>query len=81
MTLAEGAWRESFLIVKSPRAAVTSSRKHTHMVSTASFSMAVAAAAVLATTPRLFKESASTNATQSSRRPRPEMQKTVGPVP
>jgi hypothetical protein len=78
MILAAGAWRESFLIVKSPRAAVTSSRKHTHMVSAASFSIAVAAAA-LATTPRLFRKSASTNATQSSRRPRPDMQKTVGP--
>ena len=78
MTLADGAWRESFLMVKSPRAAVTFSRKQTHMISAASFSVAVAASAVAAAMPRLVKKSAIITAAQSSRRPRPGVQTTVG---
>src|SRR6185437_5372794 len=36
MTSADGAWRDSFLRVKSVLASVTSSRKQTHIVSAAS---------------------------------------------
>jgi hypothetical protein len=76
---ADGAWRESFLRVKSVRASLTSSRKQTHIVSASSASMAVVAPAVRATIPCRFKTSAATSAAQSSSRLRPGMQNTELP--
>jgi hypothetical protein len=65
-TFADGAWRESFLRVKSVLASLTSSKKQTHIISVSSASTAVPAPAVRAMIPSRLKVSARTIAAQSS---------------
>ena len=79
MTFAEGAWRDSFLCVKSVLASETSSKKQTHIVSASSVSIAAGAPVVRATMPCRLRTSATMSAAQASSRPRPGMQKTDCP--